>query len=80
MMKQFYPCGLHQYQLMIVGTRDLQPQNGMVSPLIATWLVYRLLQAVTLRSAALQQKYNCHIHKNTVARCSDFEMLLTNGL
>ena len=30
MMKQFYPCDLYQYQLMIVGTY-LKPKNGMVS-------------------------------------------------
>ena len=72
MMKQFCPCGLYQYQLTIVGTRDLQPQM-VWSPSIVTWWVYRLLQAVTSRFAALQQKYNCPFAK-------DFEMLLTNGL
>ena len=55
-MKQFYPCGLYQYQLTIVGTRDLQPKM-VWSPLIATWRVYHLLQAVTSRFAALRQKY-----------------------
>ena len=76
-MTQFYPCGLYQYQLTIVGT-DLQPKM-VWSPLIATGRVYRLLQAVTSRFAALRQKYNCQ-SQNTVARCSNFEMLLTDGL
>ena len=59
----FYHCGLYQYQLTIVGThlqtdnwfltpsqlrRSYRVQPRMVwSPLIATWRVYRLLQAVT---------------------------------
>ena len=51
MIKQFYPCGFYQYQLMIVGTRDLQPKM-VWSPLIATWRVHRLLQAVISRFAA----------------------------
>ena len=38
MMKQFYSCGLYQYQLTIVGT-DSQPKM-VWSPLIATWQVY----------------------------------------
>ena len=76
MVKHFCPCGL--YQLTIVGTHDLQPKM-VWSPLIATWRVYHLLQAVTLRFTALQQKYNCQF-ANTVAQSPDFEMLLTNGL
>ena len=38
MMKHFYPCGLHRYQLTIVGTNDLQPKM-VWSSLIATWRV-----------------------------------------
>ena len=45
-MKQFYLCGLYQYQLTIVGTH-LQPEM-VWSPLIATRQVYRLLQAVII--------------------------------
>ena len=61
-IKQFYPCGLYQYQLTIVGTH-LQPKI-VWSPLIATWWVYRLLhQAVTSRFAALRQRYNCSFVK-----------------
>ena len=52
-MKQFYPYGLHRYQVTIVGTH-LQPKMAW-SPLIATWRVYRLLQAVTSRFAAKVQ-------------------------
>ena len=77
MMKQFYPCGLYQYQLTIVGTH-LQPKM-VWSPLIATWRVYRLLQAVTSRFAALRQKYNRHAHKILLLDTLDFQMLLTNG-
>ena len=54
MMKQIYHCGLYQYLLTIVGTH-LQPKLV----LITMWQVYRLLQAVTSRFAALRQKYNC---------------------
>ena len=60
MMKQFYHCGLYhyQYQRMIVGTHL---QLKMVwSPLIATWRVYRLLQAITSRFTALQQISSAH--------------------
>ena len=46
-------------------------KNGMVS--------YRLLQAVTSRSAALRQEYTVR-SQNTVARHSNFEMSLTSGL
>ena len=49
----------YQYQLTIVGTH-LQPKMAW-SPLIATWPVYRLLQAVTF--AALRQEYNCPFAK-----------------
>ena len=62
MMKQFYPCGLNQYQLTIVATH-LQPKM-VWSPLIATWWVYHLLQAVTSQFAALRQKYNCQFTKD----------------
>ena len=54
MMKQFYPCGLYQYQLTIVGTRDLQ-LNMVWFPLIAIWRVHRLLQSsshVAIRGTA----------------------------
>ena len=57
MMKQFYPCGLYQYQQTIVGTH-LQPKM-VRSPLIATWWVYHLIQSshITIRStvAKVQQ-------------------------
>ena len=48
---------LVSYQLTLVGTH-VQPKM-VWSPLTATSRVYRLLQAVTSRFAALQQKYNC---------------------
>ena len=48
---------LYRYQLTIVGTH-LQPKM-VWSAWIATWRVYRLLQAATFKSAALRQKYNC---------------------
>ena len=56
-MKQFYLCGLYQYQLTIVGTKMVW------SPLIATWWAYRLLQTVTSWFAGLRQKYNCPFTK-----------------
>ena len=56
-MKQFYPCGLYQYQLTIMATQ-LQPKM-VWSPLIAPWRVYRLHQVVTLQFTAPWQKYNC---------------------
>ena len=60
-MKQFYHCGLYQYQLTIVCTH-LQPKQGVVwSPLIATWRLQHQSsagQAVTSRFTALRQKYN----------------------
>ena len=59
MIKQLHLCGLYQYQLMTVSTRDLQLKM-VWAPLIATWWVYRLLQAVTLCSR--------HCGKNTIAR------------
>ena len=71
MMKQLYPCGLYQYQLSIVGTHS---QPKMVwSPLIATWWVYHLLQAVTYKNTTA-------CSQNIVAWLYDFEMLLTKGL
>ena len=78
-MKQFCPCGLYQYQLMIVRTRDLQPKT-VWSPLMATWRVYRPLQAVTSRFAALRKKTTTARSQNNVARRSDFQMVLTKGL
>ena len=79
MMKQFYPCGLYQYQLTLVGTH-LQPKM-VWSPCIATWRVYRLLRPdiTVMVDWALKnnnQSINCfkqshsdpwHCGKNTTA-------------
>ena len=48
--------------ISIGGTHDLQPKMVWF-PLIVTWWVYHLLQAVTLRFVALWQKYNCPFAK-----------------
>ena len=69
-MKQFYHCGL--YQLTIIVGTHLQPEM-VWSPLIATWRVYHLLQAVTYKNTNARSQ-------NTVAWHSNFEMLLINGL
>ena len=78
MIKQFYPCGLCQDQLAIVGTRDFQPKV-VWSPLIATWQVHRLLQALSSHIAIRGTAAKIHARsQNTVARRSNFEMLFTN--
>ena len=85
MMKQFYLCGLYQYQLTIVGTHS-QPKMAL-SPLIATWRVYRLLQAVTSRFAGTAEKIQLPVHKMlllgapTLKCCSrmDFNGTHNNG-
>ena len=72
MMKQFYPCSLYRYQLMM-WAHMIKLQPKMVwSPLTATWRVYRLLQAVTSQFMALRQKYNDLFAKYY---CSAFQLL-----
>ena len=72
-MKQFYHCGLYQYQLKIVGTTT---KNGMVS------LDCNMVGVSSALSSHVRIRgKNTTAHsQNTVARRSDFEMLLTNGL
>ena len=77
MMKQFYPCGLYQYQLTIVGTCDLQLKM-VWSPLIATWWGYHLLQSHR-DSRHCGKNTNARSQK-TVARRPNFEMLFTDEL
>ena len=56
MLKRVYHCGLYQYQLTTVGTH-LQPKM-VLSPLITTWRVYRLLEAVTYKNTTARSQSN----------------------
>ena len=79
MTKQFYPCGLRQYQLMIVGTH-LQPKM-IWSPLITKWRVCRLFQSPSshIVICGTAAKIQLPVRKILLLGRSDFEMLLTNG-
>ena len=79
-MKQFHPSGLlYQYQLMIVGTR-LQPKMGW-SPLIAcTMAGVSSASSSSYHHSQHRGKNTTACLQNTVARRSDFKMLLTNVL
>ena len=80
-MKQFYHCGLYQYQPTIVWTY-FQPKLAVVwSPLIATWRLQHRLPAKQLHSDSRHCGKNTTARsQDTAARRSDFEMLLTNAL
>ena len=76
MIKQFYHCGLYRYQLMIVGTRWFTPKYVMVSLDCNTAGASSASSSrITIRGTVAKICL-----QNTVARCSDFEMFLTNGL